>query len=793
MGSKVRAAAVFAVTSALLAAGAAVVTAAPAAASTITEIAAGSWAYVDSTAPRTSFTDPAGDVPVGAHTYANGVTHVSKSYVTFDLSALRGTRLEGAGVSVDETTVADCSAPRTTELWLTDPAKKPTWNNQPAELVEAGGPIIDTSCPARGVFWNATTALQNALDAGRKTATFALRLPDAQQSDPKSGRAYNPHATLSISYNRAPLKPVQLTVDTTHACAAKPVIVGGGSTNLGAVITDPDGDFGKAEWALWPVDHPEQRVTIQNSFSSGGNASMDVRSRLADATTYAWQVRGLDGPDAGPWSAVCKLTTDFVPPDKPPVVSSKDYYEVGLGTGGTGVPGSFTFTANGVPDVVGYYYGLFDSSRDYVAATHKGGPATVTVVPDSSGPQYLSVWSVDAAGTWSDRTDYRFWVAANGPSMTCAPAHAYLGETQHCTFAPHGADGASGYVYSIDGGPEITAPAGSDHTATIDVTPSDATKPYYVTVRARMGNGNLSGPGGGQLPIDRGLPVVDVPADTMVGKPVVFTLHAILPGSVTFTYDWDYGDPVTVPVGPDGTARVTIVPGSAYGHYLDVHTTTADGIQSATREAEVQIASNEPTATSAEYPEGRQGGYVTTPGTFRFSSSVPGVVSYTYTYGGSAVTVPEGPDSTASAVLTPLTTDTQYLEVTSTFADGTVSETAYYSFYPRSAAPPLTCDANGGAQPGQVVHCTVTPVQPGLASYGYSVRTWSTTGPEVAVQPAADGTGVFEFTAPALQERELLSVTVWSADAAGQRSDTSYTSFYVTPDPASLPRAVRAS
>ncbi|WP_326946512.1 hypothetical protein OG439_45435 [Amycolatopsis sp. NBC_01307] len=172
---------------------------------------------------------------------------------------------------------------------------------------------------------------------------------------------------------------------------------------------------------------------------------------------------------------------------------------------------------------------------------------------------------------------------------------------------------------------------------------------------------------------------------------------------------------------------------------------------------------------------------------------MPGVVSYTYTYGGSAVTVPAGPDGTASAVLTPLTTDTQYLEVTSTFADGTVSETAYYSFYPRSAAPPFTCDANGGAQPGQVVHCTVTPVQPGLASYGYSVRTWSTTGPEVAVQPAADGTAAFEFTAPAVQERELLSVTVWSANAAGQRSDTSYTSFYVTPDPATLPRAVRAS
>jgi hypothetical protein len=35
--------------------------------------------------------------------------------------------------------------------------------------------------------------------------TFALRLPDDRQSDPKSGRSCDPHAKLSISYDRAPL------------------------------------------------------------------------------------------------------------------------------------------------------------------------------------------------------------------------------------------------------------------------------------------------------------------------------------------------------------------------------------------------------------------------------------------------------------------------------------------------------------------------------------------------------------------------------------------------------------
>lgn len=132
-------------------------------------------------------------------------------------------------------------------------------------------------------------------------------------------------------------------------------------------------------------------------------------------------------------------------------------------------------------------------------------------------------------------------------------------------------------------------------------------------------------------------------------------------------------------------------------------------------------------------------------------------------------------------VLTPLTVDSQYLNATTTFADGTVSEAGYYSFSPRSAAPPLSCDAgaSGNAQPGQVIHCTATPVQPGLASYGYIVGEYGGPGTEVTVQPAADGTGTFEFTVPADRTQYTLWVRLWSANAAGQRTDLTYTSFWI--------------
>src|SRR5882762_2419431 len=73
----------------------------PASASTLATITPVSWAYVDSAAPYTSFGRPDGGrpvdaLPVGAHVDTAGVTHVSKSYVTVDISALRGTDILSA-------------------------------------------------------------------------------------------------------------------------------------------------------------------------------------------------------------------------------------------------------------------------------------------------------------------------------------------------------------------------------------------------------------------------------------------------------------------------------------------------------------------------------------------------------------------------------------------------------------------------------------------------------------------------------------------------------------------------
>jgi hypothetical protein len=779
MGSKLfrpfRRAATVALAAVVFAAGAAALTATPAMASAVSTLSPSSWAYTDSAAPRTSFVNPKGGAPVGAHTYAGGTNHVSKSYLTFDLSTLRGHRLLSAYLGIAETAVTDCESPRTTELWLTDTAKKPTWNNQPAELVKAGGPYLDSECPSTEVGWNLTAVLQNALDAGRSTATFALRLPDGRQDDPRFGRVYNPSAEISLSYNRAPVKPTQLMVNEKACSGILPL---SRSVTLGATVTDPDDGYLSAEFALWPVDQPDQRTTFANTGTGfGGRVSAIADNFLTEGVTYAWQVRGKDYTDFGPWSAICKLRTDFTAPVAVPTVSSTDYTYDYPGTGGTGIPGNFTVSANGDTDVTGFYYGESETTT-YVAADRRGGKATFRYTPTSSGPVSLRARSVDAAGNSSPSTDYRFWVVSNEPDVTCTPWEAFVGEPRLCTFTPRGG-GVSGYVYQMDGQSEKSVPAGADGTATVTVIPANADITYRLSVRAKLANGYLTSAVDEYIRSEPGVPVIDVPAEQpMMGSPATFTFHSGLPGSVSFTYRWNGGDPVTVPMEADGTATVTVTAGPSGYNSMSVRSTTAAGYSSGSESASITVASNQTRVTSVEYPASQSGGGIGIPGTFVFSSPVPGAVSYTYQLRGVSGTVPAGPDGTASVVYIPTESYVNFVTVTSTFADGSVSEQGGYTFYVSYSYPRVSCDATGSwsVRPGQLIQCGMAPVQANVVSYGYSLDR----GAETAVAAGADGKAAISFTVPESKTSgSYLQLYAWSVNTAGVRSEDYSTSFYV--------------
>ncbi|WP_165960910.1 DNRLRE domain-containing protein [Actinocrispum wychmicini] len=568
----------------------------PANATDYSSITSDSWAYVDSAAPRTSFANQDGDAPVGAQVFASGTVHVFRSYVNFNLSSLRGARLVSASLITNETTVNDCTTQFSTQAWLTETSRKPTWAHQPAE--QSPLPSLNGTfprCPAPSLAWDATEALGKALQDGRSSVTFELRLPEDQQSDQRFSRTYNPKATLVVQANRPPGKPTGLTVNSTDC--GQHQAVAAGTIRLSAVVSDPDDAFSlTAEFVYWPKQHPDQRTTLVASGVSGSRTVASIWYQdLTDGTDYAWQVHAKDTLDTGPWSAVCTFSTDFTAPDKAPTVSSADYPTPAFpGTGGTGVPGQFTFNANGVRDVVGFYYGEFEA-RTFVPADHRGGSATIRYTPSSPGPDNLVVRSADAADNRSESTRYDFWVVNNEPPTSCTPASGYLGVPRDCVFSSPSP--VAGYVYSVNRGPGTEVPAGPDGTAHVTIVPTQPELSQSIEVRARLGNGNLTAAGFYHLDVDLGTPTAAVlTANPTIGQPVQVKLGSVLPGSVTFTYTWSDDQPVTIPVGPDGTATITLIPTQPYGQLLSVHTTTGDGLQSGTLDDYIDAQAGTPSA-----------------------------------------------------------------------------------------------------------------------------------------------------------------------------------------------------
>jgi len=189
------------------------------------------------------------------------------------------------------------------------------------------------------------------------------------------------------------------------------------------------------------------------------------------------------------------------------VVTSTDYPQNAWG-GGSGVPGSVTFTANGVSDVAGFDHGFLDPAQNSVA-DQPGGSATVQLAPTATGPVDLYVRGVDRAGNLSPVYDYHFFVTDNTPLMSCTPASAGPDVPRQCAVSPRSGQRVVDYRYTYDGG--------------------------FQSGLAKL---------------------------------------------VSYTYQWNDGDPVTVTADADGTASVTITPDQAGWIDLFAWAANADGVQS---------------------------------------------------------------------------------------------------------------------------------------------------------------------------------------------------------------------
>ncbi len=573
-------------------------------------------AYTDSLTPGQSFNNQPGDLPLGSWVDANGKTHTSRDYVTFDVSAFTKKHILSATLFFAESKVTQCQA-ASIEVWRTNTQDEPiTWRHAPEGQTLLGTvPTGGVACPAPYPHLDLTDAISNALAARHSTFSVELRLPAAEEKDASFGRwlSGSNGVSLSIQYNTPPQAPVELFNDLQPCATSHPYpYVGDAHPQLEAIFSDADpGDNLTGDFAIWPVNDPGARTEFSTFVGNGREGGTDSPANLADGGTYAWQARSDDGTDKSAWSQTCYFHVDTTAPSAEPKVVSANYPENASTPGGQ-VP-TFTFSANGVSDVVGYQFSwqqdmsvfvcsigdkgipqcpdVFDRP-DVVRADKLGGSARLTQMPPlTGGPVRLWVRSIDRALNVSNEYMYQFFVGPTYPTVTLNPQTPQYGVPTTLTFTPNPAlagIGVDSYTYEIDhttpGTPQ-TVTASADGTASVTVNLSKG--PNWIKVTSHSPNGWVSEPYQVYEYVDTSPTVTsdvypDVSLDPNatgggVGVPGVFTFVSKVPGIQSFSYSIDYGPNVTIPADASGKAQITYTPDTSGYHEIDVYATGPDG------------------------------------------------------------------------------------------------------------------------------------------------------------------------------------------------------------------------
>lgn len=777
----------------LIAGGLAATVATPAHARYSTWVSASSWAYTDSRDPGALHQGESGGLPVGTWIDGDGKHHKSRAYFTFDLRPYAGKQILQAVLVANEIAVNDCSTVRDWELWRTAPVTSDTtWRTPPAEIELLDDPLPSPACPAHYSEVDLTDAFQRALAAGSESLTLELRVPADREGNPHLGRRVDA-LHVSMTYNTAPNTPRELSVDGKSCAGGDPLWVSNTRPSLRALLTDPDsppagdGEDVTAVFAVWPVNEPGNRVEFRlGRRGAPSYVQAVVPSGVAqDGRSYAYAVKSSDGDAESAWSEPCTFTVDATRPSAKPAVSSEDFRDKPDPRGYVGIPGSFKFTANGVDDVVGFYWGEGYPSS-FVPADHLGGSATVTWTPTREGPRTMVVRSVDRAGNTSSDASYDFWVQQDAPSVVDTNPDAAPGEARNLTVQA-GLPGTVSFAYTVDDGAERTVAAGADGSARISVTPKPSGS--WFAVRGVTASGHVSASTQIFLAV-RSEPIVSsvqFPADTAgapVGTPGTFHFAPRLSGVTEYVYSYNSGPWQTVAATADGTADITLTPSTPGTHRIVVYSRTADGGESATAAYGFQPFSIAPTVDSTDYPEGIEAGAPGFPGRFFFWPTADDVVEYLYSVNG-------GPEETLAAdpffgfaVLDwappSIGEDNSGLftmRVRSRSGNGQLSDAREYLIVVAVRTPGIESDIFdplGTAKVGQPGVFTFTSHQPYAVEFLYSIDG----GPQQTLPVDADGRATLSFTAETPYSHD---VVVRTRTADGITSGSDLLSFWVAP------------
>jgi hypothetical protein len=742
-------------------------------------VARASWGYVEAATPTAAHPGGTGTAPVG--TTPRGAT-AARSFFTFDVARFKGTHVVSAAVTAKETRAGDCGY-RALELWRTAPfAARSSWLKPPAELerlATAGKPV--SGCVVADTRFDVTGALAAAAARGDAQLTLELRVPAGHEFDPRYARDFADGVALQVGYNAAPAAPTALE-NNDVACTPEapgrylnpnyrdftPSVVMSGH------FTDPDeGDGLTARYELWPVDQPSARRQLEAPVYEGGSGSLLVKSEeLTEGTTYAWRVRGDDGTDVSPWSTTCYFTVDRVVPNAPAVTSDVYRTDVSGPQGDIGVPGHFTFSANGSDDVVAYEYAISPfgwNDPKTVTPEHPGGPVTVTWAPTDSGYTYVSAYAIDRAGNRSPSLSANFSVPESRPDVWSVQypqgwtnLDGGVGIPGVFTFSPMTLDDVVEYQYRLDDGPTLTVPAGDDHKGAATIAPQSGGF-HDVYVRSKTASGYVGAERGYHFQVDDMPTVTGADGLILLGAPRTMTLAPRAAGVTSYDYAFGInagsaGEFKSVPAGPDGTTTITWTPDRADYNQIRIRSRSGTAAPTLERTVYLTIDGAAPTVTVTGGAHPGEAINAT------FSTRLPGVAQYRYWIGNDGPrTVPARADGTAAVTWTPATGGWQSVWVEASTAAGITTRQGNGSVYvhdePGITSAEFPEDGTTAGHPGRF---TLVANQPGAVEFVYTLD-----GGEVTLPVGPDGRASFAWTPPGYDDYRL---TVRTRDAAGTSS-----------------------
>ncbi|RSM43597.1 LamG domain-containing protein [Amycolatopsis balhimycina DSM 5908] len=437
------------------------------------------WNTVLSGKPGTAYPRTSGDgqwAQVGACYTASGGCNgigIARSYFQYDTGFLNGRRVIGAWLNSTVVHSPSCND-RWHQLFMATGTidDGTTWNNAPQgwKVSDVVAPsVYGSSCGGyKGIGFPATGAVNQS-----GVSTYFLKASD--EGDQLAWRKYSPGDTLLVvNYNTRPDPASDLATDPPlkapcRWCDGKPY-VGDDFIRFSARLTDPDGNAVKPWWHIYTDSAREERWGGLQA--SGAYHSTDIDLRNKDGHTMTLWVQPYDtydngdNADAGDWrQGPGPFVVDGTRVTVPPTVTGVLYQEDNRWHGGTGIPGTFTFGANGVTDIDHYVYSWGSGPQTQVDANALGGTATVSTAPDGDGPRDLNVWSFDRGGHPSPvRTFHVYVKPGNGPLAQWSfegnlKDDANLGWRDGSAVGnPVYAPGAVGSAIKLDGTQQVTAP-----------------------------------------------------------------------------------------------------------------------------------------------------------------------------------------------------------------------------------------------------------------------------------------------------------------------------------------------